>query len=265
MDTIALQNASLPEAALQALAEVAARDDPAIIGIVLSGSAARGMATQNSDVDVMVIRDENAVAGVRKVSHSVYIDEIPKTLAQIETVKAIDCEGAWERWSYAWALVIKDSTGGRVSEAVRRQAVLDDAEIRHMLVELSRLDEFINYTYRALKSHRDGRKDAARLDSAECVRSMLDIVFALAGRVRPYNKYLAWELDEHPLPSAEWQDGRLLRYVTGLLDGDEAAVCGVFQAIERECLAYDKRCGRDELAAIIKGWGDQLDLHRCQL
>lgn len=265
MNTVALKNASLPDAALLALEEVAARNDPSILGIVLSGSAARGMATIHSDVDVMVIRDEHAKAAPRDVMRSTAIDEIPKTLAEIETVKPVDSDGAWERWSYAWALVMKDTSDGRIASAVQRQAILDDAEIHHVLVNLSRLDEFINYTYRALKSHRDQRKDAARLDSAECVRPLLDIVFALCGRVRPYNKYLAWELEEHPLPSAEWQDGRLLSYVNGLLDGEEAAVCKVFQAVERECLAYDRRSGRDELSTIIKEWGDELDLHRREI
>ncbi|KAJ2969568.1 hypothetical protein NQ176_g8597 [Zarea fungicola] len=93
---------------------------------------------------------------------------------------------------------------------------------------------------------------------------MLDLVFGLCGRVRPYNKYLAWELEEHPLQCAEWPDGQLLACVSGLLDGEEAAIRVAFRAIERQCLAYDKRLGRDDLADAINDWGSQLDLHRQQ-
>jgi predicted nucleotidyltransferase len=49
---------SLPDAALQALAKLTSREDSAIIGIILTGSAARRMATKHSDVDVIVVRDE---------------------------------------------------------------------------------------------------------------------------------------------------------------------------------------------------------------
>ena len=54
---------SLGPEAQAALDEVLAREDPTIIGVVLSGSAARtGMATDHSDVDVFVVRTDEAVS-----------------------------------------------------------------------------------------------------------------------------------------------------------------------------------------------------------
>jgi predicted nucleotidyltransferase len=262
MDTVHPSYGSLPDPALQALTEVVARQDPGIVGIILTGSAARGMATQRSDVDVIVVRDERETDGTREVERSSAIDEIPMTLAELETVKPIGSEGAWERWSFAWAQVLRDSTGGRILEAVRRQPTLSEQEIRVLIIDSSRLDEFINFTYRSLKSHRDGRIEAARLDSTESIPPMLDVVFALSGRVRPYNKYLAWELSEHPLPGAEWQGGRLMGHVNGLLDGNEAAIRESFLAVERECRAYGQRTGRDEISAVIDDWGEELQLFR---
>ena len=77
---------SLSQAAQAALDEVLAREDPTIIGVVLSGSAARtGMATEHSDVDVFVVRTDEAAEG-RTTSRSRYIDEIPQTLADLEDV-----------------------------------------------------------------------------------------------------------------------------------------------------------------------------------
>lgn len=261
-NTVAQENNLLPDASLEALAELISRPDPTIVGIVLTGSAARGMATQYSDVDVMVIRDESETDNPREDKKTLAIDELPKTLTEIETIKPVGSDGAWERWSYAWAQVLRDSTGGRITKAVQRQATLSDDEIRKLLVDDSRVDWFINDTYRALKSHRDGRLQASRLDSVEAIVPMLDLVFALAGRVRPYNKYLQWELTNHPLPSIEWQDGRLLGYVTGMLDGNVAVIRAAFHAVERECRAYDQKSRRGELGAIIDEWGSELDLYR---
>jgi hypothetical protein len=250
----------IPDAALRALGELTAREDPTIVGIVLTGSAARGMATEHSDVDVIVVRDEGG--SDRKVTRSSAIDEIPMTLAELETVRPIGSDGAWNRWSFAWAQVLRDSSGGRVSDAVCRQAMLSDQEIHDLLIGRSRLDEFINFAYRALKSHRDGRTEAARLDSTESVASMLDVVFALSRRVRPYNKYLAWELSEHPLTGAEWQDGHVLRHVNGLLDGSEAVVRESFLAVERACRAHDQRLGQGVMSEVIDAWAGELGLLR---
>lgn len=250
---------SLPAPAIQALSDLMAREDPTIVGIILTGSAARGMATRHSDVDIMVVRDEQGEVA-RDVTRSSAIDEIPLTLAELETVKPVGSDGAWERWSFAWAQVLRDSLGGRVVDAVRKQAMMSEQETHDLLIGRSRLDEFVNLAYRALKSHRDGRPEAARLDSAESVASMLDVVFALSGRVRPYNKYLAWELGEHPLPNSDWQDGRLLDCVSGLLDGSEVAVRQAFLTIEKECRAYDRLSRQDGMSKIIEDWGDELHL-----
>jgi predicted nucleotidyltransferase len=260
MSSVPADYGSLPDAALQALTELVAREDPAIIGIILTGSAARGIATELSDVDVIVVRDEPESA--REVARSSAIDEIPMTMAELETVKPIGSDGAWVRWSLAWVQVLRDASGGRVLDAVHRQATLSDQEIRDLLIGRSRLDEFINLIHRALKSHRDGRTEAARLDSAESIASMLDVVFALFGRVRPYNKYLAWELREHPLPGADWQERRLLRRINGLLEGNEAAVRESFLAVEQECRTYDQGSGQGVMSEVIYAWGGELRLLR---
>jgi predicted nucleotidyltransferase len=216
MDSTSIMSAtmnygSLSKGAHQALEDLTSRaqSDPTIIAVILTGSAARGMATQHSDVDVIVIRDEDESTLAREVTHSPAIDEIPKTLKELQHIKPIGSDGAWERWSFAWAKILYDTSGGRVQDAVRRQATLSEKEIEDFLIGRSRLDEYINFTYRALKSYRDGRPQAARLDSAESVASLLDILFALSGRVRPYNKYLAWEIDEHPLIGLgeDWRNG----------------------------------------------------------
>jgi hypothetical protein len=102
-----------------------------------------------------------------------------------------------------------------------------------MLLEADLLDGYVNMAFRALKSDRDGRPLERRLDAAESVHWWLDVVFTLEGRVRPYNKYLAWELREHPL-----------------------------SVVERECLAWDERHGGHDLRELVEGWGDELAVLR---
>ncbi len=247
----------LSAAASAALDEILDRDDPDLLGVVLSGSAARGMATRWSDVDVYVVRAEGTTAG-DEVLRSAAVDEVPVTLPELERPAAFGTDGWWFRWSFAWAQVLRDDTGGRVAAAVRRQATLTLDEQDAVLA--ARLDGYVNFLYRALKADRDGRRLERRLDAAEAVAWLLDVVFALSARVRPYNKYLAWELREHPLAVPEWSAQVLLPQLEGMLDGSQAALREVFAVVERECRSFDESRGRRALGDTIDAWGDELGL-----
>ena len=121
-----------------------------------------------------------------------------------------------------------------------------------------RLDGYINFIYRALKSHRDGNRLERDLDAMESVPWMLETIFPLCGRVRPYNKYLAWELREHPLPVAEWSADILLPQIEATIAGDVEVIRDVFAVIERECLAFDAARDQPVLAGPLD-WGEALD------
>ncbi len=244
----------ISDAARAALDELVARDDPTILGLVLSGSAARGMATERSDVDVFVVRDD---AVEREKSQSAAIDEIPISMADLERVDLHGTGDWYFRWSFAYAQVLRDEARGRVTEAVRRQATVDDVEQRWALIDQDRLDGYVNFAYRALKSHRDGRHLETRLDAAESLDWLLHVVFTLAGRLRPYNKYLPWELREHPLAVPEWSAEAFLPEIERTLAGDAAAIRRTFAVVEREVRAWDAAHATTACGDIIDSWGER--------
>ncbi|GIF98895.1 hypothetical protein [Catellatospora citrea] len=251
----------LPAEQRSLLADVACRNQAdhgtGLLGMVLSGSAGRGLATDLSDLDVYVVLADK---GRRSTVHSAVLDEIPVTLAELEQVPAFGSAGWWFRWSYAWAPVLLDRTAGRVQSAMSRQATVTTGEAESILVEHDRLDGWINYAYRALKNNRDGRGLECRLDAAESMPWLLDVIFTLAGRVRPYHKYLPWELHHHPVPG--WDAAELLALLTATLDGDPAAVRATFQRIDTQCAAFDSQRTEPVLRPIIDAWSDELLLLR---
>ncbi|TDC86103.1 hypothetical protein E1193_00025 [Micromonospora sp. KC606] len=91
--------------------------------------------------------------------------------------------GGSER-AFAWAPVLFDRTEGRLASTLRRQATVTADEAESILVRHVRLDGWLNYAYRALKYHREGRPLERRLDAAESVPWLLDVIFTLEGRVR---------------------------------------------------------------------------------
>ena len=245
------------------LAELAGRNDARhgtdLLGLVLSGSAGRGVATERSDLDVYVVLTDAGI-GNRDTTRSTAMDEIPMTITHLEQVPPFGSGGWWFRWSFAWAPVLLDRTGGRLHSALVRQATVTNDEAESILVEHDRLDGWLNYAYRTLKNDRDGRALERRLDAAESMPWLLDVIFTLAGRVRPYHKYLPWELREHPLP--DWRAEDLLALLEATLDGDPSAIRTTFERIEALCAAFDSQRSKPVLTTVIADWGDELRLLR---
>jgi hypothetical protein len=73
--------------------------------------------------------------------------------------------------------------------------------------------------------------------------------------VRPYNKFLRWELEQHPLPGDEWSAGRLLALLEDVTAGDLSAQRRLFRNVER--LARERGHGD-----VVDGWGADLGLLR---
>jgi hypothetical protein len=87
----------------------------------------------------------------------------------------------------------------------------------------------------------------ARLEEMESVSWCLTALFALHGRLRPYNKYLRWELTTYPLGDP-WDASTLPERLA-----DDPA--GLFAGLEP--LARERGHGD-----IIDAWGDELSLLR---
>lgn len=229
------------------------RDD--LLGLVLSGSAGRDLVTEHSDLDVYVVLADGTD---RTTEHAPDVDEIPMTISELRDLPTFGTEGWFGRWSFAWAPVLLDRTGGEVARLAARQACVDEVEQLAILLAHDRLDGYVNFAYRALKNHRDGRPLETRLDAAESVPWLLDTVFTVAGRVRPYMKYLPWELRTHPLPG--WPADETLALLTGALDGDPHAIRATFARVRATCAAYDEARGTRALGEKIDSWGDELEL-----
>lgn len=244
---------------LDVAARNAAEHREHLVGLILSGSAGRGMTTERSDVDLYVVLTDDGMEQ-RATVHSPAVDEIPVSLSELEEVPVFGSEGWWFRWSFAWAPVLLDRTEGQLPAALHRLATVDADEAESILVEHDRLDGWLNYAYRALKNDRDGRVVERRLDAAESMPWLLDVIFSLAGRVRPYHKYLPWELRTHPLP--DWDGDELLRLIESILDGDPDAIRATFERIEPLCSAFDRQRPKPVLKPIIDAWGDELHLLR---
>ena len=212
---------------LDALLEEARGDDN-VVGVVLFGSRGRGaFVTEQSDWDVFVVVREHR--GERPFVHGARLETVEVTVDELRSPPA------WNRYALAWLEPQLDKTG-EVAAAMLDAVRVDPATAGEPL------DGYVNLYYRSAKNARAGLALASLLDAQESVGWFLEFVFAVHGRLRPYNKWLEWELEHHPLP---WSDLPRLERIARTGD------LGEQQALFRDAEALARSNG---LGAVIDGW-----------
>lgn len=225
--------------------------DPAVVGLVLTGSRAHdGMITRYSDHDLYVVLADDAATDLTRLAghRTAGLDLVIVSLTEF---RAAGMPGH-ERYALARARVVLDRLDGDIARLLADKARLGADEAFHHAGGL--LDAYANSLYRSVKNHRDGHALAARLDAADSIRFLLELLFALDRRPRPYNKYLEWELDRFPLPG--WDTGALLHAV------DRVSATGDV-APQRHLFALVETAAREAgLGGVLDAWGEDLDLMR---
>jgi hypothetical protein len=158
----------------------------------------------------------------------------------------------FERYALARAVVMLDRLNGGIARILADRARLDADDAFRSSAEW--LDAYANSLYRSVKNDRDGQALAARLDAADSIRYLLELLFTLDRRPRPYNKYLTWELSRYPLPG--WGTSELLDTVDHIArTGDADSQRSLFARVE----AAARQAGHSE---VLDAWGEDLDLMR---
>ncbi|MGA5508326.1 hypothetical protein [Streptomyces umbrinus] len=230
-----------------------ASTDSAVVGLVLKGSRAHeGMTTEYSDHDLYVVLADGATTALtRFTGHRT--PELDLVIVSLDEFRAAGMPG-FERYALARARIVLDRLDGGIAQILAAKARLDaDVAFREAG---EWLDAYANSVYRSVKNARDGHALAARLDAADSIRSLLELLFALDRRPRPYNKYLEWELARFPLPG--WDTGMLLDAVDRISGrGDVSTQRRLFAQVE----SVARRAGH---GAVLDAWGEDLALMRPQ-
>jgi hypothetical protein len=208
-----------------------ARQDENVIGVVVHGSRGRGLHVhEGSDWDVVVVVCEPAGR---------YDSERGGQLEAFE-VTSLAVLPDWMLPAVTWTTPALDKTGA-VTAQLAEVTAIDPATAAEPL------DGYVNSYYRSAKNARAGLQLAALLDAQESIPHYLEFAFAVHGRVRPYNKWLEWELEHHPL-RVDLDLDRLERIGrTGDLEDQ--------QALFRETESLARKLGH---GATIDGWEPDL-------
>ncbi|MFD5877071.1 hypothetical protein [Streptomyces sp. NPDC060322] len=227
--------------------------DATVVGLVLKGSQAHeGMTTERSDHDLYVVLADGVTTDLTRFTRH-RTSELDLVILSLDEFRAAGMPG-FERYALARARIVLDRLDGGIAQILAGKARLDAREAFHQAGEW--LDAYTNSLYRSVKNDRDGHVRAARLDAADSIRFLLELLFALDRRPRPYNRYLAWELARFPLPG--WDTGRLLDAADQISGtGDVSAQRLLFAQVETVARSVGH-------GAVLDAWRDDLLVMRPQ-
>lgn len=198
-----------------------ARSREEVVGLYVFGSRGRDyMVDERSDWDVcVVLTDPEARDAFAEEFPSAHGDRVEIVTTTLDGLRNVSSEHS--RYAAAHADVVLDETGGELTRIVAELESLPSGGRESIVREA--LDDYVNQTYRSLRY-------GTRLDAVEAIPPALRTIFALENRVRPYNKYLEWELRHHPLE--DWTADELLPLLDRVLSGEPAAQHELFNRIE---------------------------------
>jgi hypothetical protein len=234
-----------PDARYQELLDRASAD-LAVVGIVVFGSRGAGaFVTSDSDVDAFVIVDgPESLSRPYATNHGDPVEVWPITLEAFRDHALPGTPTAWNRPSFLQARVDLDRLDGEISLIVARKGRLDPEEATALAD--SSLDGYINSLYRSMRNLEGGRMLEGRLDGLESIGPLLTTAFAFEGRVRPFNKWLRYDLEAEPL---------VLSDLGGLLDHIDRIAADPTTDHQREAFRAIERAARATgHGAVVDSW-----------
>jgi predicted nucleotidyltransferase len=195
-----------------------AKNDPDIIGFFLGGSRAKGFETEYSDYDIFVVVKDDKFKRFREKYGKIKHNDID---LMVYTLDGFKKDADWEterpyRYNYAHLKILIDKSGQMQNYADEKGKVPEEKVESFIMTQL---DAYINYVFRSLKCHRSNDLLAARLEAAVSIPYFFDAIFAVHDRrLRPYYKYLEWELTEFPLKKFPMKPEGLLSAISRILE-----------------------------------------------
>ncbi|MFA7253393.1 MAG: hypothetical protein WC107_02475 [Patescibacteria group bacterium] len=179
--------------------------DNNIIGFVLVAGRGKGFSTEYSDYDTMMIvadgKEDQYKEQYKNFNDTCDVYVKLFSLSEFEKYAEWGSDFEWDRYNFAHLKAQIDKTG-EIQKIINEKGKLPEGKIREIVS--FNLGCYINSYHRAVKNHRDKNEAASHFDAAESIPLLLSALFALEGRMRPYNKFLEWELEKYPLAKIPW-------------------------------------------------------------
>lgn len=194
-----------------------AKTNPDIIGFFLGGSRGKGFQNSHSDYDPRMVVKDGVAKRYQKKYEKMKLKEIDLAILSLSEFRKYALWGspeAWDRYDFTHvkALVAKNQ---EIQKLINEKGSIPKNK-RHNFITYS-LDAYINGVFRSVKCLRNRNVAGARLEAAASIPYLLDLVFALHNKPKPFYGYLDRELKKYPLEKLPWSGNRFSKMILDVL------------------------------------------------
>lgn len=231
-----------------------AQNDPHILGFFLKGSRGKGKVTAASDYDMLLVTADTVAEEYAKKYEEIDLtgnDLSVYGLSAFKEYAAWGSEAVWDRYDFAHITVEIDKLDGEIQKIVDEKGKIPEKEL-HSFIRYH-IDAYINGVFRSIKCTRDADVFGARIEAGESISFFLTLVFAFHSRLKPYGKYLEWELQRFPLEKIPLAPEELTKKVTTILETADITT-------QQELLSIVEQLARSSgYGDMIDGWEGKFD------
>jgi len=228
-----------------------AKRDLNVIGFFLGGSRGKGFQTKYSDYDTYIIVKDNFVKEYKeRYTKRKYkdVDLLVFSFSEFKKYASWGSPEAFDRYSFSHVKALIDKNG-KIQDRLDDLAKVPEKHLSKFIA--GSLDAYINFLYRSLICIRDGNIEAARLEAAFSIPSFLNVVFAIHnGRLRPYYKYLKWELEKFPLIKFPMTAEEIVNNLMKILDNAD------YKAQQKFLKTTEDVLRKEGFGKVFESWGD---------
>jgi hypothetical protein len=224
------------------------KENPDIIGFFLGGSRGKGFENSHSDYDpYMIIKNKVAKKYQRKYEKIDFdeIDLVVLSLSEFRKEFEWESENSWNRYdfSHVKAIVAKSP---QVQKLINEKGSIPKAKLHHFIVY--NIDAYVNGVFRSMKCFRNKNTVGARLEASTSIPYLLDLIFALHNRQKPFFGYLERELTAYPLKKLSWSGKVFQKMILEILKSAD------IKTQQKTLKAIEKICRKDGFGQVFDGW-----------
>ncbi|MEZ5425914.1 MAG: nucleotidyltransferase domain-containing protein [Pyrinomonadaceae bacterium] len=230
-----------------------AETDENVLGFVLVGSRGKGLVGEHSDYDcVLIVRDdfsEHFISLMSKLPPS--FEVVVFTIDEFEKHADWNSKTVWDRYNWTHLRAQIDKTGGKIQSMIDEKGKIPSAELERFIK--GKADHYINQVYRSIKCFRDNNLVGHHFEAVDSIQPLFDVLFAVHnGRLRPYFKYLEWELKENSLNKFPVPADDLLNAIRKIFAD------GCYQSQQKLFIELEKLLRAEGYGEVFDSWGDKL-------
>jgi hypothetical protein len=194
-----------------------AKTNPDIIGFFLGGSRGKGFQNSHSDYDIRMIVKNKVAKTYQKKYEKMKFEEIDLVLIGLSEFRKYalwNSPESWDRYDFTHVKALVAKTG-EIQKLIDGKGSIPKDKKRDFIVY--NLDAYINAVFRSVKCFRNRNETGARLEASTSIPYLLDLVFGLHSRPKPFYGYLDRELKAYPLKKLPWSGKRFSKMIQNIL------------------------------------------------